>query len=192
MTERVDAGWSVWEFHGLDLGDARLNRRLLIMAEAFGAQPARRSIRLAPIGNLPRRPTRFRQRACAVSRDLAAAPVAHTRTHGRPCAAHPGQRGHHLSQRHPSSSNQSTGTDRWRTTWLGNAFAHEVSGCRSYFAHMSYGFATPGSLLICTLRPYEPALFLAALAACLFIRILEAWDAALSPIMTKKGSGRGC
>src|SRR5215211_2521693 len=40
MTERVDAGWSVQEFHGLDLGDARLNRRLLIMAEAFGAQPA--------------------------------------------------------------------------------------------------------------------------------------------------------
>ena len=40
MTERVDAGWSVREFHGLDLGDARLNRRLLIMAEAFGAQPA--------------------------------------------------------------------------------------------------------------------------------------------------------
>jgi len=40
MTERVDAGWSVREFHGLDLGDERLNRRLLIMAEAFGAQPA--------------------------------------------------------------------------------------------------------------------------------------------------------
>ena len=40
MTERVDAGWSVREFHGLDLGDARLNRRLLIMAEAFRAQPA--------------------------------------------------------------------------------------------------------------------------------------------------------
>ena len=40
MTERVDAGWSVREFHGLDLGDARLNRRLLIMAAAFGAQPA--------------------------------------------------------------------------------------------------------------------------------------------------------
>jgi hypothetical protein len=40
MTERVDAGWSVREFHGLDLGDTRLNRRLLIMAEAFGAQPA--------------------------------------------------------------------------------------------------------------------------------------------------------
>ncbi len=28
------------EFDGLDLGDARLNRRLLIMAEAFGAEPA--------------------------------------------------------------------------------------------------------------------------------------------------------
>ena len=39
MTERVDAGWSVREFHGLDFGDERLNRRLLIMAEAFGAQP---------------------------------------------------------------------------------------------------------------------------------------------------------
>jgi hypothetical protein len=39
MTDHVDAGWSVREFHGLDLGDARLNRRLLTMAEAFGAQP---------------------------------------------------------------------------------------------------------------------------------------------------------
>ncbi|HEU5102395.1 MAG TPA: IS4 family transposase, partial [Roseiflexaceae bacterium] len=39
MTERVDEGWSVREFEGLDLGDARLNRRLLTMAEAFGAQP---------------------------------------------------------------------------------------------------------------------------------------------------------
>src|SRR5689334_19185184 len=39
MTERVDAGWSVPEFHGIDLGDARLNRRLLTLAEAFGAQP---------------------------------------------------------------------------------------------------------------------------------------------------------
>lgn len=39
MTERVDAGWSVREFEGIDLGDARLNRRLLTIAEAFGAQP---------------------------------------------------------------------------------------------------------------------------------------------------------
>jgi hypothetical protein len=39
MTERIDAGWSVREFHGLDVGDTRLNRRLLILAEAFGAQP---------------------------------------------------------------------------------------------------------------------------------------------------------
>ena len=39
MTEHVDAGWSVREFEGLDLGDARLNRRLLTMAEAFGAHP---------------------------------------------------------------------------------------------------------------------------------------------------------
>ena len=39
MTERVDAGWSVREFDGIDLGDARLNRRLLTLAEAFGAQP---------------------------------------------------------------------------------------------------------------------------------------------------------
>src|SRR5262245_16394938 len=39
MTERVDAGWSVGEFDGIDLGDARLNRRLLTLAEAFGAQP---------------------------------------------------------------------------------------------------------------------------------------------------------
>ena len=39
MTERVDAGWSVREFEDLDLGDARLNQRLLTMAEAFGAQP---------------------------------------------------------------------------------------------------------------------------------------------------------
>jgi hypothetical protein len=39
MTDRVDAGWSVREFDGLDLGDARLNRRLLTLAEAFGAYP---------------------------------------------------------------------------------------------------------------------------------------------------------
>jgi len=39
MIERVDAGWSVREFHGLDLGDERLNRRLLTLAETFGAQP---------------------------------------------------------------------------------------------------------------------------------------------------------
>jgi len=39
MIERVDAGWSDRELHGLDLGDERLRRRLLIMAEAFGAQP---------------------------------------------------------------------------------------------------------------------------------------------------------
>jgi hypothetical protein len=39
MTERVDAGWSVREFDGIDLGDARLNRRLLTLAEAFGAHP---------------------------------------------------------------------------------------------------------------------------------------------------------
>src|SRR4051794_25707120 len=39
MTERVDAGWSVHEFEGIDLGDARLNRRLLTLAEAVGAQP---------------------------------------------------------------------------------------------------------------------------------------------------------
>jgi transposase-like protein len=39
MTDQVDAGWSVREFHGLDLGDQRLNQRLLILAEAFGAQP---------------------------------------------------------------------------------------------------------------------------------------------------------
>jgi hypothetical protein len=37
--EQTDSGWSVREFAGLDLGDARLNRRLLTMAEAFGAQP---------------------------------------------------------------------------------------------------------------------------------------------------------
>jgi Transposase DNA-binding/Transposase Tn5 dimerisation domain len=37
--DQVGAGWSVQEFAGLDLGDARLNRRLLTMAEAFGAQP---------------------------------------------------------------------------------------------------------------------------------------------------------
>ena len=39
MTDRVDTGWSVREFHGLDLGDERLNRRLLTLAEAFGTQP---------------------------------------------------------------------------------------------------------------------------------------------------------
>jgi hypothetical protein len=39
MTEHVDAGWSVREFDGIDLGDARLNRRLLTLAEAFGAHP---------------------------------------------------------------------------------------------------------------------------------------------------------
>jgi hypothetical protein len=37
--DHIDAGWSVREFAGLDLGDARLNRRLLTMAEAFGAHP---------------------------------------------------------------------------------------------------------------------------------------------------------
>jgi hypothetical protein len=40
MIEQVDAGWSVREFHGVDLADARLNRRLLALAETFGAQPA--------------------------------------------------------------------------------------------------------------------------------------------------------
>ena len=39
MTERVDAGWSVREFDGVDLGDVRLNRRLLTLAETFGAHP---------------------------------------------------------------------------------------------------------------------------------------------------------
>jgi hypothetical protein len=39
MVEQVDAGWSVREFRGLELGDARLNKRLLTVAEAFGAQP---------------------------------------------------------------------------------------------------------------------------------------------------------
>jgi hypothetical protein len=39
MTEQVDAGWSIREFHGLDLGDERLNRRLLVLAESFGAHP---------------------------------------------------------------------------------------------------------------------------------------------------------
>jgi hypothetical protein len=35
----TDASWSVREFDGIDLGDAPLNRRLLTLAEAFGAQP---------------------------------------------------------------------------------------------------------------------------------------------------------
>src|SRR5215213_1013363 len=39
MVEQVDAGWSVREFHDVDLGDARLNRRLLALAETFGAHP---------------------------------------------------------------------------------------------------------------------------------------------------------
>jgi Transposase DNA-binding/Transposase Tn5 dimerisation domain len=39
VIEHVDAGWSVHEFRGLDLGDERLNRRLLVLAEAFGARP---------------------------------------------------------------------------------------------------------------------------------------------------------
>jgi hypothetical protein len=39
MTEHVDAGWSVREFNDIDLGDARLNRRLLTLADAFGAHP---------------------------------------------------------------------------------------------------------------------------------------------------------
>jgi Transposase DNA-binding len=39
MIEQVDAGWSVHEFHGGDLGDERLNRRRLTLAETFGAQP---------------------------------------------------------------------------------------------------------------------------------------------------------
>jgi len=37
--EHTDSGWSIREFDGVDLGDARLNQRLLSMAEAFGAQP---------------------------------------------------------------------------------------------------------------------------------------------------------
>jgi len=37
--EHTDSGWSVREFNGVELGDARLNQRLLSMAEAFGAQP---------------------------------------------------------------------------------------------------------------------------------------------------------
>jgi hypothetical protein len=36
MPEHVDAGWSVREFCELDLGGERLNRRLLMLAEAFG------------------------------------------------------------------------------------------------------------------------------------------------------------
>ncbi len=39
MTEHLDASWSVREFDGLNLGDAHLNRRLLTLAEAFGAHP---------------------------------------------------------------------------------------------------------------------------------------------------------
>src|SRR4029453_12774511 len=39
MIEQLDAGWSVREFHGVELGDARVDRRLLALAEAFGAQP---------------------------------------------------------------------------------------------------------------------------------------------------------
>jgi beta-glucosidase-like glycosyl hydrolase len=39
MVEQVDAGWSIREFAGLELGDARLNKRVLTVAEAFGAQP---------------------------------------------------------------------------------------------------------------------------------------------------------
>src|SRR5215213_9430019 len=39
MIEQVDAGWSVREFHDIDLGDERLNRRLLTLAETFGAHP---------------------------------------------------------------------------------------------------------------------------------------------------------
>jgi hypothetical protein len=39
MIEQVDAGWSVREFRGVDLGDQRLNRRLLALAETFGAHP---------------------------------------------------------------------------------------------------------------------------------------------------------
>lgn len=39
MIEQVDAGWSVREFHDIDLGDERLNQRLLTLAETFGAHP---------------------------------------------------------------------------------------------------------------------------------------------------------
>jgi hypothetical protein len=39
MVEQVDAGWSVRQFHDVDLGDARLNRRLLALAETLGAHP---------------------------------------------------------------------------------------------------------------------------------------------------------
>ena len=37
--ETLTACRSIREFHGLDLGDERLNQRLLVLAETFGAQP---------------------------------------------------------------------------------------------------------------------------------------------------------
>jgi Transposase DNA-binding len=38
--DQVAAGWSIREFAGLDLGDARLNRRLLTMAEPASTESA--------------------------------------------------------------------------------------------------------------------------------------------------------
>ena len=35
----TDTDWSIHEFCGIDLGDTRLNRRLLTLAETFAAQP---------------------------------------------------------------------------------------------------------------------------------------------------------
>jgi len=39
MTERAVVSWAVKELAGVDLGDARLNRRLVRVAERLGAQP---------------------------------------------------------------------------------------------------------------------------------------------------------
>ena len=131
MTDRVDAGWSVQEFFGLDLGDARLNRRLLVLVETFGAQPQ------APINQASAdwQDTKaayafFANPARPLSRDLAAASAAHTRTYGCP-SARPGDPGHLLSQLHPSSGNQRLGADWWRATWPGDAFDPRVYAAKS-------------------------------------------------------------
>jgi len=112
MTERADAGWSVREFHDIDLGDARLNRRLLSLAEAFGAHPQ------APINQ-----------ASADWQDTKAAYAffdnPHARAYGRSFAGYD-HSGQHLPQLHPSSGNAWIGFDLWRAARLGDAFD---SGC---------------------------------------------------------------
>jgi hypothetical protein len=123
MTDRVDTGWGVREFEGLDLGDARLNRRLLTIAEAFGA--------------LPQAPT---NQASADWQDTKAAYAFFDNPHVLPAeillshqqrtlermAAHPLivaiQDTTFLNYTHHPATGGLIGSNWWRTTWLGHAF----------------------------------------------------------------------